>query len=300
MDLSIVIPTYNRAELLARCLAGLARQEPAPARVEVVVVDDGSTDDTAARVEALARGFPFALRCVRKPNGGAASARNRGIREARGELVAFLDDDCVPRPDWVRRAVEAARGHPDVSGFGGLVEPAGTTSRIARYIADRRLLAGPALDGGRVVAVVTANALFRKRDLEAIGGFDERFRQPGGEDVDLSRRLLESGRRLARAEGLVVEHHHREGVRPFLKTYYWYGYGSGLIRAKTRPLGSVRARLKGALAVLYLAAVPLYVARHLLSGVGFPDSALYGMLDGLRKAAYALGKARGRAAAPAR
>lgn len=84
IDTSIVIPTYNRAKLLAKCLAGLARQRPVGARVEVVVVDDGSSDDTPACIEAARRGFPFPLRYVRKPNGGAASARNAGIRASCG------------------------------------------------------------------------------------------------------------------------------------------------------------------------------------------------------------------------
>lgn len=296
MDVSVVIPTYNNPARLLECLAGLAAQEPVDARVEVVVVDDGSTDDTPARVEAARAGFPYPLICVRKANGGVSSARNAGIREARGEIVAFLDHDCIPRPDWLRRVVRALAAHPEASGVGGVIEPAGTESRISRYIDARRLLSEPTVEDGRVTFVITANSAFRRPALEEVGGFDERF-PLGGEDVDLSRRLLEAGRTLARDDAMVVRHHHRTRLRPFVKTFYWYGYGSGMARFKRRGEGSaVEVLWRRAWSAAYLAFMPVYAAAHLVRGAGLSDAAAHGALDALRKAAYALGKARGLAA----
>jgi GT2 family glycosyltransferase len=296
VDVSVVIPTYNNPTRLLECLDGLAAQEAVGARVEVVVVDDGSTDDTAEHVAAAQAGFPYPLRCVRKPNGGVSSARNAGIREARGATIAFLDHDCIPRPDWLRQVVRALAEHPEASGVGGVIEPTGTESRISRYIDARKLLSEPTVEDGRVTFVITANSAFRKRALEEIGGFDERF-PLGGEDVDLSRRLLEAGKTLAREDAMVVRHHHRTRLRPFVKTFYWYGYGSGMARFKLRGEGSgVEVLRRRAWSVAYLAFAPVYAAGHLARGIGVADAMTYGALDALRKAAYALGKARGLAA----
>jgi glycosyltransferase involved in cell wall biosynthesis len=104
--LSVVIPSYNRAPVLARCLDALAGQDPAPG--EVVVVDDGSTDATPAVLAE--RGW---VRAIRQDNGGRAAAKNSGVAAARGDVVLFLDDDVIATPGLVGRHAAHHRARPE-------------------------------------------------------------------------------------------------------------------------------------------------------------------------------------------
>src|SRR3954471_18639687 len=98
--ISVVLPTFNRRARLERVLAGLERQSVDPSCFEVVVVDDGSTDDTEAWLGRQAQ-RRFAVNAKRQANAGPAKARNTGIAAAQGEFVLFLDDDVEPTPDLV-------------------------------------------------------------------------------------------------------------------------------------------------------------------------------------------------------
>jgi glycosyltransferase involved in cell wall biosynthesis len=104
--LSVVIPSYNRAPVLARCLDALAEQDPPPD--EVVVVDDGSTDDTPAVLAERSW-----VRAARQPNGGRAAAKNTGVDAARGDVVMFVDDDVIATPGLVGRHAAHHRAHPE-------------------------------------------------------------------------------------------------------------------------------------------------------------------------------------------
>src|SRR4051812_39670363 len=100
---SVVVPTYRRPDLLDRCLSALVAQDFDPAACEVIVADDAAGDETRRQVEKWAGASRFALRYVAVgPPHGPAAARNAGWRAARGEVVAFTDDDCVPDPGWLR------------------------------------------------------------------------------------------------------------------------------------------------------------------------------------------------------
>lgn len=103
--LSVVIPTFNRRERLGRVLAALRNQNVSPELFEVVVVDDGSRDDTLAWLEQ--QSFPFAMQIESQANGGPAVARNAGVRAARGELVLFVDDDVVPTAELLEEHLKA-------------------------------------------------------------------------------------------------------------------------------------------------------------------------------------------------
>jgi len=184
--ISVVMPTCRRPDLLGRCLDALVAQTLPGDAFEIVVVDDGRTDD-AQRVceqragEAAARGGP-AIRYLR-PLGtrGPAAARNRGWRAAAGALVAFTDDDTVPDADWLRQG-EAAMAAPGcVAAWGRVHVPMPETlTDAARNTA-----------GLEDAVFVTANAFVRRSALEAVGGFDERYLRAWREDTDLYFALLE-------------------------------------------------------------------------------------------------------------
>lgn len=121
-EISVIVATHNRRELLARCLEALARQDLDPERFEVIVADDGSEDGTAETVEALAE--PPRTRLLRLAKGGQAAAQNAAIEAAEGALCLFLDDDCVPAPECVAAHLAAHRDEGARIGIGALTQQA--------------------------------------------------------------------------------------------------------------------------------------------------------------------------------
>src|SRR5215471_11548772 len=116
VELSVIIPTYNRAEPLRACLAALGKQTQPPMDFEVIVVVDGSSDGTVEMLTHMTT--PFRLRVQAQPNSGAAAARNQGARAAAGSLCLFLDDDIVADPQLVAAHVESQRQRGPVLGLG--------------------------------------------------------------------------------------------------------------------------------------------------------------------------------------
>lgn len=137
-DLTVVVPTYNRAGLLADVLADLDRQDAVAGSYEVVVVDDGSTDATAATVAGF-RPTRFSLRAIRQDNAGLNAARNAGADAAASEILAYLDDDVFVSPGYVRHLVQVFRDHPEAGAAAGQVDLA--------FEGDRPRWLTPALEG---------------------------------------------------------------------------------------------------------------------------------------------------------
>ncbi len=214
---SVVIPVRNRPEHLRACLAAVDRLDYPRDRMEVIVVDDASSDETAACAEHWSGVWP--LRVVRMPQPvGAAECRNQGAAVARGVVLAFTDSDCRPHPRWLRELVpEFVR--PNVVAVGGAVLPADDDTWLDRYEA----VESPLMHGwvparvrprGAVPYLVTANMLVRRQALIALGGFAPIH---PGEDVDLVWRLCERGGRVLYRPSGIVFHDHRDRLWPFLQ-----------------------------------------------------------------------------------
>lgn len=224
---SVVVPAYNRAALLEPCLASLFAQTYPRARYEVVLVDDGSTDDTAARAVALASGWDGRFTLVRQPNGGPASARNAGIRAATGAIIAFTDSDCTASPDWLVGLVDAlVAGGAD--GAGSQIANVTPPGWVASYLTASNFYR-QRVRRGAVDYLLTASVAYRRAALEAVGGFAER-RGAWGEDADLSFRLKQAGFRLLLAPtGGVTHYGSPASVATFARELYRYGRGNVLL-----------------------------------------------------------------------
>src|SRR3989338_2925684 len=123
MNYSIVIATYNRAELLKNNIKALARQNVPKDSYDVIVVNDGSTDRTEAVVkEFISAYLDMNIVYLKQPNGGPAKARNLGVKQAKGNIVFFTDDDCVVPDKWIETLADGYRRHPEVAGVGGWYE----------------------------------------------------------------------------------------------------------------------------------------------------------------------------------
>ncbi len=245
LRISVVIPTYQRPELLERCLNALVAQELDPADYEIIVVDDGPASGvTRKTVEKFQTRLYNGLKTV--PTGGVlpkngnnhhsqasasltsymvntnvslevkekavevpairylpasqttgpAAARNLGWQAAQAEIIAFTDDDTIPDPDWLSNGLKIF-SNPEVAGASGRIivplPPHPTDHERNTTGLERSLF-------------VTANCFYRKNALEAVGGFDERFKEAWREDSDLFFSLIERGFLWQKAPEAVVYH----------------------------------------------------------------------------------------------
>ncbi len=185
---SVVIPTHNRPALLARCLAALEHQTyPAPC-FEVIVVIDGGVDAghvCCGHCHQTALNNGAALRVLHTARVGPAAARNHGWQAARGDIIAFTDDDVVPGPGWLAAGVRAFA--PDIVGVAGWTEV--PTPPVPT---DHELMTA----GLENAPFTTCNVFYRRCALERVGGFDERYRLAWREDSDLYFRLCKLGGRM--------------------------------------------------------------------------------------------------------
>ncbi|HET7552871.1 MAG TPA: glycosyltransferase [Gemmatimonadaceae bacterium] len=195
---SVVIPTCGRVEMLERCLTALDEQDIPRELYEVLVVDDSADGTVAPVVERYASEATMDVRCVRSgPLTGPAHARNVGWRAARGGIIAFTDDDCLPAPRWLRSGVCAMVTSGGVDGaYGPIRVP--LPNEPTDYERDAA--------GLERAEFATANCFYTRRALEEVGGFDERFTSAWREDSDLFLALLEKGRRLGFAREALVVH----------------------------------------------------------------------------------------------
>lgn len=227
---SVVIPTRDRPDRLARCLVALDAQDELP--LEVVVVDDASIDEGA--VDAAA-GDRHRVRVVRAAGSGPAAARNLGAALARGDVVAFTDDDCRPGPGWVAALADGiAAGAAAVAGPTRNGRPDDPYATASQLITDH--LAEASRRRGGAAFAPTSNLAVRRELFDRLR-FDESFPLAAGEDREWCDRLAAAGHDLAWAPEAWVEHHQQLSARGFWDQQVRYGRGA----AHLRRIGAHRA-----------------------------------------------------------
>jgi GT2 family glycosyltransferase len=221
--ISVIVCTYNGARTLRETLRGISRLEYPD--FEVIVVDDGSTDESPVIASA------HDARVITTENRGLSSARNTGLDAATGEIVAYLDDDAYPDRDWLIYLAHAYRSG-DYVGVGGpnlaLGDERGTAAGIGFapgspthvLVSDREAEHIPG-----------CNCSFRTDALEAVGGFDTRFRV-AGDDVDLCWRMREAGGKIGFSPAAMVWHHRRSSLRTYWRQQRGYGKAEALLERK--------------------------------------------------------------------
>ena len=204
---TVVIPTYNREAVLRQTLEHLGSQSLPVDQIEVCVVDDGSTDATAALSQA---GFPFALRILRRNRQGATAARNAGAGESRGEVLVFLDDDIWPDPEAVETLVRGCLETERTIMLGTLLTPdVNMGSVFARLNAPSPFAAHAATQDQDLTATecLTGFLAVRRADFLELGRFqDPTGGWPNWDDVDFGYRATQAGFRLRRSARACAEH----------------------------------------------------------------------------------------------
>ena len=214
---SVIVCAYNAAETLEDCLSAL--EQLSYPDVEVLLVDDGSTDDTAT----IATRHP-SIRLIQVENGGLSAARNVGLAHASGEIVAYTDADVCVEPEWLTYLVEPFFS-PGIAGSGGpnVVPP--DDPWLAQCVA--RAPGGPShvlLDDRIAEHVPGCNMAFRRDVLLALDGFNPTFIK-AGDDVDLCWRLQARGWKIGFAPCALVWHRHRSSIRDYWRQQLGYGEG---------------------------------------------------------------------------
>lgn len=241
---SVVIPHYNDLEALSVCIASLHRQTWPADRMEVIVVDNNSECGLEA-VRRVAAGYHVVHASIQ----GAGPARNAGAAAAHGEILAFLDSDCDPQPDWIENGVRAL-GTYDVAG-GRVITTARDPSRPTAVEA-WELVFG--FDFERYIRVEgytgSGNMWVWRKVFDAVGG----FRTGVAEDMDWSFRATAAGFRLGYERGAVVSHLARSDWKGLLSRWRRV-LGEHYRLTQEKPLGSLRW-------ALWTAGMPLSIGPH--------------------------------------
>ncbi len=223
-QVSVVVCVYNGAETIAPCIESLLQQNYPKDRYNIIIVENGSTDNTNEVVQC----YPVTL--IHSPVRGLAAARQYGLEHSTGDIYASTDADCRAHPDWVA-ALTRPYTNPNVVGVGGAVHSYehGGRNVYEIFSDENNQLANFGGGNGEFLPRMNGcNSSYRRAALLAIGGFNTRM--VTGDDTDASWRVqLETGKKLAYAEKAIVYHHHRSTQRGLQKQYRQYGYAEILL-----------------------------------------------------------------------
>jgi GT2 family glycosyltransferase len=273
-NVAFVIPARNRSDLLAQCLASIEQQEFRGRPLEVIICDDGSTENLSFTVEAF-RGRIPAIRLLRQEEPkGPAAARNLGFRSSLADIFICVDSDIICAPGFLAALIAALEAHPDWV--------AAEATVLSRREQPSVLLDAPQSRGG---AFLSGASAYRREALQRAGGFDEEFLLPACEDVDLAMRLLKLGR-FGYVPGAVSYHPAR---RVSWRTHWrWRKHWKyEMILAKRYGILAFPGRLAGRFPRLRvaLAAVVNLPAGRFIQGIGYLR---HNRWDGIRACLHAL------------
>lgn len=227
MDISIVIPAYNRKDRLRQCLDSLFKQDYPQEDFEIIIVDDGSDDGTGEMVKEIAKEKPN-LRYFLQSHKGPAVARNRGIIEAKAEIIGFTDNDCILKNDWIRKMVLAHRLENGIMAVGGLtrVNRHNIKALVSQSLSDGAIAIS--INGkAEVIFLPTCNVSLKKSYLNG-EKFNELFLFPAGEDLEFFWKLFKNGKKFIYRRDIEVFHDCHPNIKSFLNQAYMYGRGNFL------------------------------------------------------------------------
>jgi len=294
VDVSIIIPTYNRAQSLERTLRSIA-QHTYQRTYDVTVVDDGSPDHTCDMLEKLKKEMPYTLNYHTQKNSGPAVARNLGIASTSGPIIVFLDDDHEVLSGWLDALCDPL-SDPTIGIVNGKNDSVPDGGLAARYVCmrDEREAEKVAADKERYLT--SGNAGIRRETLEKTGGFDPNYKAvfkgvaPGGEDTELGMRIRESGLQIVYRPKALTHHFREMKLSKLFKERFNFGRNRiQWLQAENRPL-SFGGALKNALrAVVSTLAIPRHTRKFHQMGYSWSDSLAFATLEKFTQIIYEYG-----------
>jgi GT2 family glycosyltransferase len=213
---SVIVPVFNGERFIARCIESLLASTEPRDEMEVICVDNNSTDATPE----ILRKFQPSIQVIRETKRGPAAARNAGLRVASRQFSAFTDADCVVDSSWLSNIIGPLRART-AGAVGGRImarPEAGTVERFGELVHDH----AKAIEFERPPYVITMNLAARTEMLHSIGMFDERWIRM--EDVDIAYRMVAAGERIAYQPDAVVYHHNRDTLIRLAREGFLHGY----------------------------------------------------------------------------
>lgn len=223
---SVIVPTHGRVRHLVACLQSLAAQDYPRDRFEVIVAVDGDGDPPESLIAPLRDSLD--LRIHTQTQAGPAAARNAGAEGAKGEFLAFTDDDCEPAPDWLPKLIARFAATPDCAIGGRTINVLADRYAAATQLLIDYLYSHYNADPKHARLLASNNLALPAGRFRAIGGFDVEYTRAGGEDRDFCHRWLHKGYRLIYAPEAVVYHSHPMTFRLYCQQHFNYGRGSFL------------------------------------------------------------------------
>lgn len=221
--ISVIVPAYNAEKTINSTINSLLRQNFPKKSYEIILVDDGSNDKTVE----LASKFP--IKIIRSVHKGPAFSRNLGAKKSKGDIILFIDSDCIADKNWIRHMIEPFKDS-DVVGVSGKYRTLNQDSIIARFsgyeIEERHVN----MEKKKVIDFIgTFSAGYRKKIFLKFGGFDIRFKTSSGEDAELSYRIAKFGYKMVFQPSAIVYHPHPDSLLKYLKQKYYRGVWRNLM-----------------------------------------------------------------------
>ncbi len=215
-SVSVIIPAFNAEKTIGRTLEAIQKQSYP--NIEIMIVDDGSTDRTQEIVQSFS-----GVKYVFQENAGPATARNHGARLASSDILFFTDSDCTPQPDWIEKILTGFE-QKDVGVVCGSYGIANPQSLLARCIHQEIRYRHHELVPDFPKVFGSYNFAVRKHIFESVGGFNTQYRWASGEDNDLSYKIIHAGHKIFFQRDALVDHVHPSSVLKYLKEQYRHGF----------------------------------------------------------------------------
>jgi len=224
---SVVVPVYNGQKTVKKCIQSLLDLDYPIKKLELIFVDDGSTDDTEKIIKSIKKN-DIKINYFKQKRRGPAAARNFGVKNSKGEILAFTDVDCFVTKKWLKNLIKPFKDKR-VGGVGGAIFNYNPQNELEKYLAKRAPNLQGHLDDSKPY-LVTANAAYAREALDVVGLFDENIFM--GEDADLSWRVSGAGFDIVYEPTAIVYHKNRSTV--FGLATQWFGYGISLAQLKIK------------------------------------------------------------------
>jgi len=217
LKVSVVVPVYNAQATLRHLIDSLLAQDYPKNNLEIIMVDDGSTDNSAAIIKERAE-----IKYLYQKNAGPAAARNYGWQSATGEIVCFMDADCFASSDWLTQLLFGFRSK-DIAAVAGTYGITGSQNVIAWCVYEEIQYRHKKMPDV-IRAFGSYNVAIRMSVLKETGGFNSRYRQPSAEDYDLSYRIAQLSYKIYFAKGAFVYHFYAQSIHSYFAKQFRHGF----------------------------------------------------------------------------